>query len=163
MTSSDYLRMATFYGELHPEWGMRGEKSGKAALTTQHRESHQLAGFVAGECRACGAVQFPRLAYCVNPECNARAAQFADHPLTEEPAQVLTFTADWLSYHPAPPLHVGFAQFESGARLLMEICDVGPEGIEVGTKLETVFRIKEPDKVRGLNRYFWKMTPKGAT
>lgn len=170
-TTSEYLRMATFYGELQPEWGMRGEKSGKAALTTQHRESHQLAGFVAGKCQACGTVQFPRLAYCVNPECNAKAAQFEDHPLTEEPAQVLTFTADWLSYHPAPPLYVGFVQFTSGARLLMEICDVAPEGIEVGTKLEAVFRIKEPDKVRGLNRYFWKMTPasgvtttaKGAT
>jgi 3-hydroxy-3-methylglutaryl CoA synthase/uncharacterized OB-fold protein len=162
VVTTDYLRMASFYSEIELDWGMRGEKTGKAALTTQFREANQLGAFVAGKCRACGTVQFPQLAYCVNPACAAPAAQFSDFPLTEEPARVLTFTADWLSYHPAPPLYVGFAQFDAGARLLMEIVDVGPAGLEVGTKLRIVFRIKEPDKQRGYNRYFWKATPIAA-
>ena len=50
-------------------------------------------------------------------------------------------------------------QFEFGARLLMETVDIGPAGIEAGTPLRVVFRIKEPDKIRGYNRYFWKTTP----
>jgi uncharacterized OB-fold protein len=162
VATTDYLRMASFYNEISLEWGMRGEKTGKAALTTQFREADQLGAFVAGKCQACGTVQFPQLAYCVNPACAAPAAQFSDFPLTEEPARVLTFTADWLSYHPAPPLYVGFVQFDAGARLLMEIVDVGAAGIDVGTPLRIVFRIKEPDKQRGYNRYFWKATPIAA-
>jgi 3-hydroxy-3-methylglutaryl CoA synthase/uncharacterized OB-fold protein len=160
VVTNDYLRMLSFAKGIDLEWGMRAEGGGgKAALTTVYREANQLSAFVAGECGKCGTVQFPRLAYCVNPDCGAAADQFRDHPLTEEPAEVMTYTGDWLSYYPAPPLYVGFVQFRSGARLLMETVDVGPEGIERGTPLRTVFRIKEPDKSRGFNRYFWKTTP----
>jgi len=157
--TTDYLRMASFYREIDLEWGMRSEAVGKAALTTVYREAHQLSSFVAGKCQVCGFVQFPQLAYCVNPKCHAPASQFTPHSLTEEPARVLTYTSDRLSYYPAPPLYVGFVQFDIGARLLMETVDVGPEGIEEGTQLRLVFRIKEPDKVRSFNRYFWKTTP----
>jgi hypothetical protein len=41
----------------------------------------------------------------------------------------------------------------------MEVVDVGKAGLDVGTPLRTVFRIKEIDKVRGYPRYFWKATP----
>ncbi|KXU33832.1 hypothetical protein A0J57_04110 [Sphingobium sp. 22B] len=159
VSTTDYLRMLSFYDELDLEWGMRAEKSNKAALTTLYRDSDQLSAFLAGKCGACGMVQFPQLSYCVNPECRQPAAQFTDLSLTDQPSQVMTFTGDWLSYYPAPPLYVGFVQFDVGARLLMEIVDVGPEGLEVGTPLRVVYRIKEPDKVRGFNRYFWKATP----
>jgi 3-hydroxy-3-methylglutaryl CoA synthase len=159
IVTTDYLRMLSFYRRIELEWGMRSEAAGKAALTTAYRESRQLAAFVAGKCQACGFVQFPQLAYCVNPECHAPGAQFTAHSLADEPAQVLTYTSDWLSYYPAPPLYVGFVQFDIGARLLMETVDVGPEGIAAGTLLRVVYRIKEPDKLRGFNRYFWKTTP----
>jgi 3-hydroxy-3-methylglutaryl CoA synthase len=164
VVTADYLRMLSFYDEIELEWGMRAEKSGKAALTTLYREADQLSAFVAGRCQACGTAQFPQLAYCVNPACQAPSAQFDALPLTEEPARVLTYTNDWLSYYPAPPMIVGFVQFDVGARLLMETVDFGPEGVDVGTPLRMVFRVKEPDKARSFNRYFWKATPiaKGA-
>src|SRR3546814_16094624 len=84
--------------------------------------------------------------------------------LIDEPAAVLTYTADWRSYHPAPPLYVGFVQYANGARILMEVVDVGPEGIQVGPPLKLTYRIKERDRTRGYSRYFWKPTPvaKGA-
>ena len=151
--------MLSFYGDLDLEWGMRAEKTGKAALTEAYRSSGQLSAFNAGRCRACGTVQFPQLAYCVNTRCKAPASQFEAQPLAEEPAKILTFTADWLSYHPAPPLFVGFVQFDNGARLLMETVDAPSSAIEVGVPLRMVFRIKERDRIRGFNRYFWKATP----
>jgi len=157
--TQDYLRMLSFYGEIQLDWGMRGEKVSKAALTNQYRETGQLAAFIAGKCRNCSTIQFPQLQFCVNPECAQPASQFEDYALTEAAAKVLTFTDDWLSYHPAPPLRVGFVQFEIGARLLMEMVDVGVDGIDIGTPLEMVFRIKEPDRVRSYNRYFWKAMP----
>jgi len=158
-TTDSYLRMLSFYDGIDLEWGMRAERSSKTALSEQHRSAGQNAGFVAATCGACGTVQFPRLEYCVNPYCRQPAGQFGDMPLVDAPATLLTHTSDWLSYHPAPPLHVGFVQFDNGARLIMEVVDVGPEGIEPGAPLRMVFRIKERDRPRGYNRYFWKSTP----
>ena len=157
LLTDSYMRMLSFYDGIDLEWGMRAEKPAKTQLTQQYRSADQMAGFVAGECGACGTVQFPQLQSCVN--CHAPASQFSAVPLQDAPAKVLTSTGDWLSYHPAPPLYVGFVQFENGARLLMETVDVGPEGIERDQDLRMVFRIKERDKARGYNRYFWKSTP----
>jgi uncharacterized OB-fold protein len=138
---------------------MRAETDHKTALTQLYRSADQIFGFVGGHCRACGAVQFPRLPTCVN--CGAPDTQ-EPRPLVEEPAQVATHTADWLQYSPSPPLYMGLVQFQAGARVLMEIVDVGPEGLEVGTPLSMTFRMKERDRLRGWDRYFWKATPAGT-
>lgn len=157
-----YLRLLSYEGAIDLEWGMRAEKQIKTALTEQYRSNDQLAGFVAGKCRGCDTIQFPQLPYCVNPACCAPRSNFDSYPLFDEAARVLTYTADWLSYHPAPPLYVGFVQFEHGARLLMEMVDVGNSGLDAGTSLRTVFRIKDVDRARGYPRYFWKATPLAA-
>lgn len=154
-----YLRMLSHDESIELEWGMRSEKNVKTALTEQYRSREQLAGFVAGKCRKCGTVQFPQLAYCVSPSCHAESKNFDPIPLSNVPCKVLTHTADWLTYHPAPPMYVGFVQFDNGARLLMETVDVSSEGIDVGTPLRVVYRIKDVDKARGYTRYFWKTTP----
>lgn len=160
LPTDSYLRMLSFYEGIGAEWGMRSEKSAKTALTEQYRSADQLEGFNAGKCGSCGTVQFPQLQYCVT--CRAPAEGFTNVPLRDEQAEVLTSTADWLSYHPAPPLWVGFVRFASGARVLMEMVDIGKEGIDTGAKLRMVYRIKEKDRQRGYNRYFWKATPLGA-
>jgi 3-hydroxy-3-methylglutaryl CoA synthase len=157
--TEDYLRMLSFQGEIDLEWGMRAEKTGKAALTESYRSARQLMSFEAGKCRACGTVQFPQLAYCVNDACKAPAGQFAPVSLVDAPAKILTYTADWLSYHPAPPLYIGFVQFDNGARLMMETVDAPASAVDVGVPVRMVFRVKERDDIRGYNRYFWKATP----
>lgn len=154
-----YLRMLSYDNGVDLEWGMRAEKNVKTALTDQYRSRNQLAGFVAGKCRKCGTVQFPQLAYCVEPSCHAKSENFDPISLVDVPCKVLTYTADWLSYYPAPPLYVGFVQFDNGARLLMETVDVSDGGLDVGTPLRVVHRIKDVDKARGYPRYFWKTTP----
>ncbi len=157
-THADYLRLLSYDDGIDLEWGMRSEKVLKTAFTEQYRSSDQLGHFVAGKCSKCGTFQFPQLPYCANPQCNAPQAQFKQVSLTEEPAKVLTYTADWLSYHPAPPLYVGFVQFANGARVLMEMVDVDAKGVEAGMRLRAVFRVKDVDRARGYPRYFWKMT-----
>ena len=156
-TVQSYNQYATFYEELAPEYGMRAERDTKTALTEQYRSSDQVHGFVAGKCRSCGQVQFPQLAYCV--ECQAPASVLEPLCLAEESARVLTYTADALTFHPSPPMYVGFAQFDLGARLLMEFVDVDPSSFGVGTRLQMRFRIKERDQTRGYYRYFWKAAP----
>ena len=95
-------------------------------------------------------------------QCHAPSEQFSSISLKDQVAEVLTSTADWLSYHPSPPLWVGFVKFDNGARVLMEMVDIGMDGIDTGDKVRMVFRIKEKDRQRGYNRYFWKSTPLSA-
>ncbi|WGT27972.1 3-oxoacyl-[acyl-carrier-protein] synthase III C-terminal domain-containing protein [Pseudomonas marginalis] len=161
-TQDAYLRFLSYGKGIDLEWGMRAEKNVKTALTEQYRSVKRLSSFAAGKCQRCNIVQFPQLPYCVNPTCHAPRSEFEDTHLFDEKAQVLTYTADWLTYHPAPPLYVGFVQFDNGARLLMETVDIGAQGIDVGTPLRMVFRIKDIDKTRGYARYFWKATPLSA-
>ncbi len=152
-----YGQMASFYGEMKLDWGMRAERDTKTALTEQYRSAEQVYGFVAGQCAKCKQIQFPQLSYCVN--CQAPSSNFSSVSLAEQTAKVLTFTADSLMYHPAPPLYIGFAQFDNGARLLMEFVDVTATTFDVGKPLQMRFRIKEKDDTRGYYRYFWKAAP----
>ena len=162
LATDSYLRMLSFADGIDMDWGMRSERSAKTALTEQYRSAAQMEGFVAGRCRACETIQFPQLQFCVN--CQAPSSQFEQVSLVDAPARVLTSTSDWLSYHPSPPLSVGFVQFDNGARVLMEMVDLDPAGggLEPGQPLRMVFRIKEKDRQRGYNRYFWKSTPLAA-
>lgn len=157
IATDSYLRMLSFYRGIELEWGMRAERSAKTALSEQFRSGAQMEGFNAGRCGGCSAVQFPQLQYCV--QCHAPSAGFIDVALRDLNATVLTSTADWLTYYPAPPMYVGFVQFDNGARILMEMVDIGAEGIDTGATVNMRFRIKERDRQRGYNRYFWKAAP----
>lgn len=151
-----YTKLLSFHGLLEQEWGMRAEGDTRVSLSQLQRSQDQIIGFTGGRCSNCGAVQFPRMAACVN--CGTSAGM-TPAPLADEPAKVTTFTADWLQYHPSPPLYFGLVQFNNGARLLMEMVDVDPDSFDVGTPLRMVFRIKQKDPRRGFHRYFWKATP----
>lgn len=153
---SAYLKLLSNDGQIDLDWGMRAETDHKTALTQLYRSSDQIFGFVGGKCGACGQIQFPRLPTCVN--CGAADTQ-TPYALADEPARVATHTADWLQYSPSPPLYMGLVQFDVGARVLMEIVDVSAPGLEVGTPLAMTFRMKERDRLRGWDRYFWKATP----
>lgn len=156
VAEKSYLKMLSAEGELKIDWGPRSETDTKAALTQLYRAADQILGFVGGKCRSCGAVQFPRLPNCV--QCAAPDSQDA-FSLADEKAQIATYSSDWLQYYPAPPLYVGLVQFGVGARVLMEIVDVGTQGIEVGTPLRMVLRVKARDNLRSFSRYFWKAVP----
>lgn len=153
---TSYLKMLSFEGKLSIDWGPRAEVDTKASIAQQYRSYEQILAFVGGRCEGCGSVQFPSLPNCVN--CGEADTQLPVS-LADQCAQIATLSADWLQYYPAPPLYVGLAQFDNGARVLMEIVDVGKQELDVGTPLQMVFRVKANDKLRGYRRYFWKATP----
>lgn len=151
-----YLKMLSFDNEVQMDWGPRAETEIKAALSQQYRSAEQLLGFVGGCCRECGAIQFPSLVNCI--QCAASSSQ-TPYPLADTPARLVTHSADWLMFYPAPPLYIGLVQFEGGARVLMEIVDVGAKGLEVGMQLSMSLRVKARDSLRHYDRYFWKAVP----
>lgn len=153
-----YTKYLSFSGLLSMDFGMRAEADAKTKLSVFDRHRAELTGFTGGRCPACGTVQFPRSARCVNPECNAEAEQQAVL-LAEEAGSVTSFTQDWLAYTPHPPLQYGLASTASGARVLMEFTECPLERMRVGLKLRFVFRVHAIDSQRGFRRYFWKGAP----
>ena len=152
-----YTRFLSFKGQLQLERGMRGEADRKTALSTAWRHHEALQGLVAGRCEVTGSVHFPpsRLSYDAQPLQDTQKP----HPLADRPARILSWSAEYLSWHPAPPHHYGQIDFEGGGRILMDFTDLEVGEVDAGTPMEMVFRIKDLDERRGFTRYFWKATP----
>lgn len=141
------------------EKGMRAERDDyKTALTVTWRKRDMLLGLVGGRCSRCGTLQFPRTDVCVNPQCGAHHTQ-EPHPFRDEPASVLTWSADYLTWIPNPPSHYGMITFDNGGRFMTDFSDVDPGELEVGMQVRMMFRIKSVDSLRGFVRYFWKAVP----
>ena len=155
---SNYVRYLSHRGLVSVHRGARAEFDNRAALTTFYRKRDMVTGFKGGRCEACGTVQFPRAAMCVNPECRAANTQ-KPISLSRMTGQVKSFTEDWLAATPNPPLHYGNIELEGGATIMLEITDCEPGTLQVGTPVEMRFRIKAVDEKRDFTRYFWKPSP----
>ena len=153
-----YTKFLAFKGQLQLERGMRGEQDKKTALSTAWRHRTALLGLVAGRCEVTGSVHFPpsRLSYD-----QGKPLQDTQRPykLADRPAKILSWSAEYLSYHPAPPHHYGQIDFEGGGRILMDFTDLDVGEVDAGSAMEMVFRIKDVDERRHFTRYFWKATP----
>jgi hydroxymethylglutaryl-CoA synthase len=158
---ANYMRWLSFNGKVDLERGMRAEVDKATALTVLYRNRDMIQGLVGGRCRACGTVQYPRQRYCVNPECNALDSQ-DDYLFSERTGQVMSYTADALTYSPDPPTYFGMVQFDGGGRMLMDFTDIEAGAVEVGLPVRMMFRIKDADANRGFVRYFWKAAPARA-
>lgn len=154
----NYTKFLSFKDQLRLERGMRGEQDRKTALSTAYRHRSAILGLVAGRCEVTGKVHFPpsRLSYD-----QGKPLQDTQEPykLAERRGTVLSWSAEYLSFHMSPPNHYGQVDFDGGGRILMEFTDIGRGDIDSGTQVEMVFRIKDVDERRGFTRYFWKATP----
>jgi 3-hydroxy-3-methylglutaryl CoA synthase len=155
---TSYTKFLAFRQQLTLERGMRGEQDKKTALSTLYRHRRAILGFVAGRCAITGDVHFPPSRISYTPGAPALDTQ-KPYPLAERQGTVLSWSAEYLSYYPAPPQYYGQVDFDGGGRVLMEFVDVSKGDIESGTRVEMVFRIKDFDEKRGFIRYFWKATP----
>ena len=160
--SCSYPRYLALSGLLQLERGMRAEMDKVSALTAAYRHRDLLLELSGGRCTACGTHQIPRSDVCVNPDCHAMGTQ-EPHSFADSTATVATWSADRLTYTPDPPAYYGMIDFAEGGRLLMDFTDVGDDGVDVGTKMRMVFRVKDHDSLRGFARYFWKAAPIGPS
>ncbi len=159
---SNYTRFLSFKGQIELERGMRGEQDRKTALSTAYRHRAAILGLVAGRCETTGSVHFPPSRISFD---QGKPLQDTQRPykLAERRAKVLSWSAEYLSFHRSPPHSYGQVDFEGGGRILMEFTDVAKGDIDSGTEVEMTFRIKDVDDRRGYTRYFWKATPVRAS
>lgn len=154
----NYVRYLSHRGQVAVDRGNRAEFDNRAALTTFYRKRDMVTGFKGGRCEACGTIQFPRAAMCVNPDCRQKDTQVSVS-LSGLNGRVKSFTEDWLAATPNPPLQYGIIELDGGANIMMEITDCEPGTLKVGTVVEMRFRIKAVDERRDFTRYFWKPSP----
>lgn len=157
----NYMKYLAFNRLVLQERGIRAENNPQTALTALYRSRKMLLGLVGGYCEKCGTPQFPKSEVCVNPGCRAVSSQ-RDHEFADEPASVLSWSADSLVYTADPPAHYGMVQFTNGGRFMADFTDYDVGGVKVGMPVRMVFRIKGFDEARGMVRYFWKAAPAAA-
>ncbi len=158
VVETQYTKFLWFKQQLALDRGVRGEQDRKTALSTAWRHHQALLGLVAGRCSLSGDVHFPPTRLSYQPGAPQLDTQ-QPHPLAERRAKVLSWSAEYLTFHRSPPNCYGQVDFDGGGRILMSFTDVAPGDIDAGTEVEMVFRIKDLDELRGYTRYFWKATP----
>ncbi len=152
---SNYLKFLAFNDLLPLEKGMRAEADKLTPLSVEYRHRHAVHGFMGGECEHCRTLQWPKTDICVQPGCGAMGSQ-VEVPFADQPARLMSFTADRLAYSLSPPSCYGMVEFTQGGRLMMDLTDVDAADLAVGLSLRMTFRIKAIDAQRGYTRYFWK-------
>ena len=155
---TNYQKFLSFNNIIEMERGMRSELDKATALSSLYRNRDTLTGFIGGKCNVCGTLQFPKTNICVNPNCNAFHSQ-EPQPFSDLEGRIMSYTADNLTYSADPPACYGMVQFDAGGRVMIDFTDVTPDDIDVGRKMDMVFRIKDYDSQRNFTRYFWKATP----
>jgi 3-hydroxy-3-methylglutaryl CoA synthase len=158
VSEANYLKYLFFSGNLDLERGMRAELDQKPVITALYRDRKTVMGLVGGRSPETGAVQFPKTPIPLGAAAGKRLV-LEDYPLADRPARVFSYTADALAYSPDPPAYYGAVEFEGGGRLSTDFTDIGDGGIEVGTPVRMMFRIKAHDDRRGFTKYFWKAAP----
>ncbi len=153
----DYVRFLSLSGALELDWGMRSEFEQKTQATVLERYGRDTIGFVGGR-DAKGNVQFPKSRIPVRPDAEG-PEPMTDVRLADEFARVVSITADRLNYTPDPPFWFGLAQFDNGARVMMEFTDPDSRGFSVGDRVQMRARVKSFDRRRGFRTYFWKAAP----
>jgi 3-hydroxy-3-methylglutaryl CoA synthase len=154
---NDYVRFLSLTGTLQLDWGVRSEFEQKAQATVLERHGRDMIGFVGGR-DAKGNVQFPKTRIPVRPDADG-PEPWQDVRLADELATIVSVTADRLNFTPDPPFWFGLAQFDNGARVMMEFTDANASGFSVGDRVRMQLRIKSHDSRRGFRTYFWKAAP----
>ena len=158
----NYAKFLAFNDLIELERGMRAETDKATPLSSLWRNRATVTGFIGGQCKKCGTLQFPKSEICVNPNCNALHTQ-TPHPFADMSGRIASYTADRLTYAPDPPSMYGMIQFDDGGRVILDFTDMDAAALEVGRPMRMMFRIKDIDNNRGFRRYFWKAAPAAAT
>lgn len=153
----NYARFLNLTGNIDLEWGPRSEVNQKTSASVLLRHGRDMHGFIGGR-DARGNVQFPKTPIPVSPD-HKGPETYEDIRLADSPAKVLSITADRLNFTPDPPFYFGLIQFENGARVAMEMCDLERGAPAVGDPMRMRFRIKAIDRQRDFRTYFWKAAP----
>jgi hydroxymethylglutaryl-CoA synthase len=126
----------------------------RPSSSASHRRADWKYGFVGARDPETGSIHLPpsRVSFSTGSQDAMDPAPMADALGT-----VVTFTIDRLAYSPSPPIVFAVVDFDGGGRMPVELTDVDPDGVEIGTRVEMTFR--RLFTADGIHNYFWKGRP----
>ena len=119
------------------------------------RESDKNLRLHAGRCGSCGYVQYPQQRVCVNCQ---RREESSPVRLSEQPAEVFTYSMDYIAGAVDTPLVVSVVDFQGGGRMLCMMTDRELDEVHVGMPVTMSFR--KLRVVNGIHNYYWKAIPR---
>ncbi|MEU1479552.1 OB-fold domain-containing protein [Streptomyces sp. NPDC005760] len=145
-----YPTYLTWRGWLEREPPRRPEPDRPAGPPSARGEGWKF-GFTGSRCESCGFVHLPPARVC--KDCGA-VDVMAAVPLAGTTGTVATYTVDRLAHSPSPPLIDAVVDFDGGGRCTLEIADTVADELDVGVRVEPVFR--RLHTAGGVHNYFWK-------
>jgi len=146
-----YGKYLAWRSQLHVEPPRRPDPA-RVSAPAAGRSTDWKFGFVGSRVPGSSEVRLPPAVPGADPGVVADPA-----PMAEVLGTVATFTVDRLAYSPSPPIVFAVVDFDGGGRLPIELTDVGPDEVSIGTRVEMTFRrLNEAD---GIVNYFWKARP----
>lgn len=118
------------------------------------RERQAVIGLYGSRCQECGTIQYPPARVCVF--CGAKD-KMEGYRLSDKKAKVFTFTKDYISLTPDPPVMEVVIDFEGGGRMICALTDCDPDELRIGIPVEMTFR--RLYQSQGITNYFWKARP----
>jgi hydroxymethylglutaryl-CoA synthase len=147
-----YERYARFRELIETEGARRQAPS--ASATQTWRERDEIYRFHGDRCLSCGKIQYPKQRICIG--CQTRDS-FESVKLADKPAELFTFTLDYLNADPDPPTVMTIIDFEGGGRAYLMMTDRNPREVKIGQSIELTFR--KMYEAEGFTNYYWKCRP----
>ena len=128
------------------------------SVTALWRESDKNLRLYGATCNQCSYLQYPPQRVCVN--CQTRDDSTPVR-LSDRPANVFTYSMDYLAGTTDSPLVIAAVDFEGGGRMLCMMTDRELDEVHVGMPVEMSFR--KLRVVNGIHNYYWKAVPQRST
>jgi len=154
MVLTDYIRYLNWRGLVEMVTGRRRPPTPSPSATCLWRETAENLRLHGVKCKACGMVQFPPQRVCYN--CKTKD-QMESYALSDKKAKLNTYTEDYATPNPDPPLVLAVIDFEGGGRMWAYLVEKGDTEIEFNMPLELTFR--KVFTSEGIHNYYWKCTP----
>lgn len=154
MVLKDYRRYLNWRGLLEMVTGRRRPPLPSPSVTCLWREASENIRLHAGKCRKCGMVQFPPQRVCF--DCHSKD-QFDGYRLSDKSAKLATYTEDYATPNPDPPLVLSVIDFDGGGRMWAYMTDRGNTEVQIGIPLGMTFRKLFTNE--GVHNYYWKSMP----
>jgi uncharacterized OB-fold protein len=150
----DYRKYLNWRGLLEMTTGRRRPPVPTPSATCLWRERDETIRLNGVKCKQCGMVQYPPQRVCYN--CHTKD-EFESYRFWDKKARVTTYTEDFATPIPNPPLVLTVIDFAGGGRMWTYMTDIGNSRVELEMPVEMTFRKLFTSE--GIHNYSWKCMP----
>lgn len=150
----DYKRFLHWRGIVEMSTGRRRPPVYAPSATCLNREREQNLRLYGVKCKKCGMVQYPPQRVCFN--CHTKD-EFERYRFADKIGELATYTEDYSSPTPDPPLVISVIDFKGGGRMWAYMTDGGEKKPFLNMPVELTFR--KLYYFEGFHNYFWKCMP----